>query len=583
MSHLFMCSIGPVQDFIASARRSRDLWFGSWLLSEISKAAAKSITDAGGQLIFPAPSKTSDLAAKSDLAAPNKVVAVVTTSPADTAQCVRAAIRTRLYQLREDAFKKLNNQPFFDRALAEKQVDDLVEFYWVSVAFADDTGYANARDLGETLLSARKTSRDFRQPTGDYKPKSSLDGARESVIAEAAYGEPRDSDIDKERKGKALFDRFGARPAERLSGVDLVKRLGERDDEPEFRSTSHMAALPFLAHVDRQQPQASQKLIETLSTLLRDVPLEANRQDGALVFSSRLADWVPDKKRRQDLTKKLEEILKDYAGKTRPQPYYALLAADGDNMGAAIDNQFTPAGHRKLSLALSAFAAAVKPAVVAHDGILIYAGGDDVMAYLPLHRALQCADLLAESFAAAMRDFKTLKGVSPTLSTGIVIAHHLEPLSDALELARQAEGAAKSVTGKHGLAITVSKRSGVDRTIKGPRLDLAERLETLIKWRRAGAISAGVAYELQELHRVLADSDIPKDALVAEALRIIERKRESGGQKAVNEQLVAKLTQWIKADGIELQELAYELIVASLFAGARDMAEGEVTKEASSS
>ena len=36
MKYLFVCSIGPVQDFIATARKSRDLWFGSWLLSELS-------------------------------------------------------------------------------------------------------------------------------------------------------------------------------------------------------------------------------------------------------------------------------------------------------------------------------------------------------------------------------------------------------------------------------------------------------------------------------------------------------------------------------------------------------------------
>lgn len=45
MSHLIIVHIGPVQDFIATARRSRDLWFGSWLLSELSKAAARSIVD----------------------------------------------------------------------------------------------------------------------------------------------------------------------------------------------------------------------------------------------------------------------------------------------------------------------------------------------------------------------------------------------------------------------------------------------------------------------------------------------------------------------------------------------------------
>ena len=28
MKYLFVCAIGPVQDFITTARESRDLWFG---------------------------------------------------------------------------------------------------------------------------------------------------------------------------------------------------------------------------------------------------------------------------------------------------------------------------------------------------------------------------------------------------------------------------------------------------------------------------------------------------------------------------------------------------------------------------
>ena len=39
MTHLLLISIGPVQDFIASARKAQDLWFGS-LLSDLSAAVA---------------------------------------------------------------------------------------------------------------------------------------------------------------------------------------------------------------------------------------------------------------------------------------------------------------------------------------------------------------------------------------------------------------------------------------------------------------------------------------------------------------------------------------------------------------
>jgi CRISPR-associated protein Cmr2 len=56
MKYLFLVSIGPVQEFIASARRTRDLHFGSWFLSELSRAAASAINaQNGSSLIFPAP------------------------------------------------------------------------------------------------------------------------------------------------------------------------------------------------------------------------------------------------------------------------------------------------------------------------------------------------------------------------------------------------------------------------------------------------------------------------------------------------------------------------------------------------
>ena len=63
-------SIGPVQDFIATARRSRDLWYGSWMLSELARAAAKAVLEQSGELIFPSdPINTSSV--------PNKIVATI--------------------------------------------------------------------------------------------------------------------------------------------------------------------------------------------------------------------------------------------------------------------------------------------------------------------------------------------------------------------------------------------------------------------------------------------------------------------------------------------------------------------------
>jgi len=57
MEHLLAIALGPVQEFIATARRTRDLYAGSRLLSEAAARAAKALAREVGakNLIFPAP------------------------------------------------------------------------------------------------------------------------------------------------------------------------------------------------------------------------------------------------------------------------------------------------------------------------------------------------------------------------------------------------------------------------------------------------------------------------------------------------------------------------------------------------
>ena len=53
---LVTLSLGPVQSLIADARRTRDLWGGSWLLSEAARAAARALHERHPEcLIFPCP------------------------------------------------------------------------------------------------------------------------------------------------------------------------------------------------------------------------------------------------------------------------------------------------------------------------------------------------------------------------------------------------------------------------------------------------------------------------------------------------------------------------------------------------
>jgi len=588
--HLITFHIGPVQDFITSARRTRDLWFGSWVLSELSKAAALEVVQQNGDsadcLIFPAPATLEELKAQ-DFSVPNKVVALVQHPAGEFAHKVKEAVAARLDGIRHDAYQKVSGD--FDCQVAKDQVADLSEFYWASCPVVNGD-YGSARNRVESLLAARKTTREFgRANWGSDKPKSSLDGQRESVIPETEYARPDALPEERKRIARKLRLQYGVREGERLCGVGLLKRHGQRGNDQQFFSTSHVAALPLLKTLTDQA--AATAYLDTLKCLgigsdaFNTVPVASGvfgQNDGHLLFEERLTDYFDDDAKLKEARQALRRFLKDAFDGEKPKPYYALLHADGDRMGQAINEQTTPDAHRRLSQQLSLFAGQVKGIVDQHQGSLVYAGGDDVLAFAPLHTVLQCARELAEAFRAVLAGFTFEdhgETVSPTLSVGIVVAHHLEPLADALTLARQAEKAAKAVKGKNALAVTVSKRSGADCTVAGNWGDIDKRLDQFIWLHRDDRIPDGAAYQLRGLAvrlDVANDSPVQADLLDVErreAVRILKRKRSQRGKEELDEQVSARLKALVRGGKLSVDELANELIVARVFAEATEQAD----------
>lgn len=624
MQYMFLANIGPIQGFIASARRTGDLQFGSWLLSELAKAAAKSIADKSKleSLIFPAPQSIADLAENTPLSVANKIVALIDDPPQDVGDAVRKAINIRLHNIKKQAYEEMGP---IDDVIANKQIDDLVEYFWVAAPYnAQD--YGAVRTKLEEAMAARKNTRDFQKVDwGSNKPKSSIDGQLEGVIPDKKYNQHGDSKDEQKKKAEALYERYKAGPAERLSGVDLLKRRGRSivDGSPmeSFPSTSHMAAIPYLERI-KQIPTASlpqiqkkwdeyikalkeiaisQKLEQVPHTFLPHVIL--GRYEGSLLFEERLVEMVdvpsllPDGKAKfQEVKQKLRNFYQAVATvfETAPlSPYYAILLADGDYMGKVIDNQQYAKEHREISQALDTFSRGVQDIVKKYLGALIYAGGDDVLALVPLHTAIACAHELSESFYNELqkKNFHDKDGNKPTLSAGIVIVHHLDALQDSLTLARAAEQKAKGVKGKDALAITVSKRGGVDYTVSGQWGKTYTFLEDLTKQCADDNIPDGTAYEWENLLQRLAFSDpahevTRRKALQAEAVRILQRKvapLSENDKKAVMDLFAPKLGfTYVKqgqtwkvtidsqqAEQVKLDELTNQLLLAQLLADAQ--------------
>lgn len=611
---LFLVSLGPVQEFIAAARRTRDLWFGSWWLSELSRVAAATVRANGGELIFPG----TDPAQAGQSSFANKILAVVSADPRDLGKQVEGAVRKRLEEIWTDALKRIDGPIDTQAALA--QIQDLPEVYWAAVPLPDHSTYAAARQAVEALLAARKATRDFAPVTwGQAVPKSSIDGQRESVIDEKLYPDRRENQQEQQKKIEALYRNYRAGPAERLSGVDLLKRHGQPGNATlAFASTADVAVRPLLhrlAALDRQQVRAAwQTYLHELRTLV-GARLDEERTgrgshwllqhyDGGLLLDSRVNELFDDgaqgTQARQQALAALAHFYQT-VGCDRPQPYYAILVADGDRMGATIDHQTSIEAHRELSRRQSKFAGEALQIVQQHDGSLVYAGGDDVLALLPLHTVLQCARALHQRFGEIINpsdtppQFTDEQGRAPTLSVGIAIGHYIEPLGDALALARAAERVAKRVPDKDALAITLSKRSGADITVQGRWGELDTRLEQFVILHRLDALPDGAAFQLRDLaERLTPKRDaptLPPEAALAEAKRIIGRKQPRRGQDAELaddtrrymytqlERALAPQTNGSAAPAntsthalATIRAVAEEMIVARLLASAADLA-----------
>lgn len=554
MAYLLNVSIGPVQGYIAAARRSRDLAYGSWLLSKLAHTAAQTIEDNQGKLIFPDENSLN----KPNQGIANKIVAEFAEDPRAHAAMIEDNLREQLRKF----WGATQKGQLIDDLAAQAQIDSLAEVTWVIVPIIGD--YATARRRADRLLAAVKATRPFGSSAAwsGNAAKSSLTGQYESVIP------PGSSETQ-------YLKAYGASRNEQLSAIDLLKRLGKRgtDDSARFVSTSHMAALPLMRRFTGQESPAllacwkayTSKLPNTIREF---VPKNHERpffgdDDGALLFIGRLeAAFERGDKSLPEHVERLNSFFQAVRNELhvgRPQPYYAILHADGDGMGRLIGEKTSADQHRELSRQLGDFAARAAVVVQQHGGEPVYTGGDDVLALLPLDTALACAQELSRSFAQEV--------TGATLSIGLAVTHHLTPLYEALDLARHAEKHAKNDAGRNALCVLLSKRSGGETPVYGQWGVFDTRLRTMVALHRTpGALPDGFAYELRELQRRLGDN--MDDAVCAEARRLLTRKQ-------TNNMAQEALLKWLEGDAAP-DRLSQELIVARVFADAEDQANSEL-------
>lgn len=149
-------------------------------------------------------------------------------------------------------------------------------------------------------------------------------------------------------------------------------------------------------------------------------------------------DAETDKENQEiiQLLKKQENAAGDSLFKKRHK-YVAIVQSDGDGVGNLISGQTDEAEIKKISTALMAFSTAAVEKVVDFDGLPVYAGGDDLLFFAPLQN--KNGDNIFKLLEDIQEVFKAqnLPADKTSLSFGVSVFYYKYPLSEALENGRE--------------------------------------------------------------------------------------------------------------------------------------------------
>lgn len=424
----------------------------------------------------------------------------------------------------------------------------------------------------------------------------------------------------------------------RLAAIPFYRRLLERlpnDLELQQRLRDHLEALEKLRY-PQVSDEADEKALPGLRSMVEAID-SGPRSLAESLFQFEADVLYPERLTTDLLQREYGAINRQAAEKAQktcrelgkvvgaPPTYYAILVMDGDDMGKWLAGEhpqmprFQEAMHEdvlpkfgalpepersnwkslldgprplaanlhtSLSSALSTFALRGVKFIVEerHFGRVVYAGGDDLLAFLPLAEALAAARELYMLFTGRARVFGGKLELDPTeqggyvrwddeillmpgpcitLSAGLAIVHHLYPLDAALEAARESEKAAKGVLGKSAVCVRVLKRSGETVQMRSKWDAMGDTFGRLVALFQSEALSSKLPYAVAESAYTLPQAD---GMFESELRRLLHRHRHPTRWQEDEAQWAATLQSWAATLPEQSAELARWLTLARFIA-----------------
>lgn len=484
---LFIFTIGPVQSFIAKARKVIDYKNGSQLLSFLINSIIEEFNQktrkdneiySTSSIIFP----SEEIESK-----PNRFIAMMELKKEDRKSIeelgshlinyAEGLLKDRFYEIIKAIIKNSSRAQFNPdwREKFDKQLESFLEYYWVSVPIEEMEQYSTQYTDLENWLGAVKNKRVIKQiePTGERGLKCDLCGERNALL----FFKDQRSFASNKAITITNLNKIIMNEKEGLCSICLIKR---------FFNIKYMVS-PTL-------PPMNSSAGISLGHLLNDNNLRQKFKDYYKIFGKSFdedyyfEEELLQRSREDEKIQKLKDEALEWFEQNREvfmdtiwSKYYAFILFDGDDMGSKwvsgsflTDKSNLNVFHEEMSRTLGEYTHKLKEIFERYNGLLVYAGGDDICGFINI---IDLWSLLKE-MRINYPDFRELiMGDSDdidnsTASCGVCIAHYKEPLKRVINTARSMEHTAKSVDGKDALSLAILKPSGT-------------RIFTVSKWNLA--------------------------------------------------------------------------------------------------
>jgi CRISPR-associated protein Cmr2 len=481
---LAVFSITPVQGFIAASRKLRDSWCASIILSYLAFIGIKTICEKLGadHIIYPSLNDQSliyewlnkkykwDLEISNPEIAsfPNKFVFI----------CPPNKVKETIEQISENIkneWKRLSN------LVEVSGTEDYWTFSWASAKLnrKTDNYYAETHSLIQKLLAAAKL-----RPT---KIRKSQNGEKCPLCGEYSVAGEFEKSAGKKEK---------------LCAICAIKRclpikLQSKKNELLYNTFKNMD-FPDTYSLAGAKDESDDGKGKYYAILLMD--------------GDKMGDLINGKTIEAKYADVVHPIIKEKFGSRAQYSFFQNK------------REVTPAVHTAISDYLNIFARKYVANTVEKPGKLVYAGGDDVFAILPLKNALQITEKIAKSYKNIIGD---ASGIS--ISATLLLVHHKEPLREVIREAHSVlEQIAKEKSKRNSIAIRLKKRSGGDRDFYC-RWDSKEfeSFKKVVENFENSEISSSLAYNLAKLESALKVNGITEE----QKIRLFEYEIKHSGIK----------------------------------------------------